>query len=324
MARFAKGTVRRATVHAGADDVPELNIVTGGLSYIGKYITRRLVAEGKNVLILTGHPHRPNPFGSQITIAPWNFENDNALITSLQGATTLYNTYWVRFDHGTVTFDQAVEHTQRLVKAAEAAGIRKIVHLSVSNPSEDSPFPYFRGKALLEKVISQSKLGYAIIRPTLVFGGEEEILINNIAWLLRRFPIFAVPAPVDYRLQPTFVEDVAELAVAAAHDPQNTTRDAAGPDTFTFKEMVHLIAQKIGRRSMLFQASPRVSLLLLKVVGLLVDDVVLTQDELGALMTNLLVSNDRPAGRTRLSDWLDQKAETLGRKYASEFDRHFR
>lgn len=315
---------RRATVFLGEDSVPELNIVTGGLSYIGKYITRRLVAEGKKVLILTGHPNRPNPFGKQITIAPWNFENQKALVTCLQGATTLFNTYWVRFDYDTVSFDSAVENSKRLIKAAEEAGVRKIVHLSVSNPSEEAPFPYFRGKAVLEKAIRQSKLPYAIIRPTLVFGGEEEILVNNIAWLLRRFPIFAIPAPVDYRLQPIFVEDVATLAVEGARTPENTTIDAAGPDTFTFKEMVQLIAQKIGSRTLLFHASPSVSLALLKVIGLLVDDVVLTRDELGALMANLLVAKDRPRGTTRLSDWLDQKANALGRTYASEFDRHFR
>ena len=304
--------------------MPELNIVTGGLSYIGKYITRRLVAERKKVLILTGHPNRSNPFGKQITIAPWNFENEKALVTCLQGATTLFNTYWVRFDYGPVSFNSAVENTKRLIKAAEEAGVQKIVHLSVSNPSEDSPFPYFRGKAILEKAITQSKLAHTIIRPTLVFGGEEEILVNNIAWLLRRFPIFAIPAPIDYRLQPIFVEDVAALAVEEARAPQNTTMDAAGPDALTFREMVQLIAQKIGSRAVLFHASPRVSLALIKVVGLLVDDVVLTHDELGALMTNLLVAKDRPRGTTRLSDWLDHKAATLGRTYASEFDRHFR
>ncbi len=304
--------------------MPELNVVTGGLSYIGKYITKRLVLERKKVVILTGHPNRANPFGNQVTIAPWNFDNEKALISSLQGATTLYNTYWVRFDYGAVSFAKAIENTKRLIKAAEEAGVRKIVHLSVSNPSENSQFPYFRGKTVLEKAVSQSKLSYAIIRPTLVFGGEEEILVNNIAWLLRRFPVFAIPKPGSYRLQPIFVEEVAELAVNAAYNVHNKIIDTAGPDILTFEEMVRLIARKIRSRSLIFTLSPGISLFLMKILNTMVNDTVLTSDELGALMANLLVSKNPPTGKTRMSEWLDRNADSLGRRYASEFDRHFR
>ncbi len=298
--------------------------MTGGLSYIGKYITKRLVLERKKVVILTGHPNRANPFGNQVTIAPWNFDNEKALISSLQGATTLYNTYWVRFDYGAVSFAKAIENTKRLIKAAEEAGVRKIVHLSVSNPSENSQFPYFRGKTVLEKAVSQSKLSYAIIRPTLVFGGEEEILVNNIAWLLRRFPVFAIPKPGSYRLQPIFVEEVAELAVNAAYNVHNKIIDTAGPDILTFEEMVRLIARKIRSRSLIFTLSPGISLFLMKILNTMVNDTVLTSDELGALMANLLVSKNPPTGKTRMSEWLDRNADSLGRRYASEFDRHFR
>jgi NADH dehydrogenase len=246
------------------------------------------------------------------------------LIKCLRGATTLYNTYWVRFTHGNISFEKAIENTRRLISATQEAGVQKILHISVSNPSEDSPYPYFRGKATLEKIVSQSGMPYAIIRPTLVYGGEEEILINNIAWLLRHFPVFAIPKPTQYRLQPIFIDDLAELAVKVTQNRHNQIMDAAGPDIFTFEEMVQLIARKIGSRSLFFNSSPVLSLFLLKIVGGLVNDVILTQDELGALMDNLLVSKDPPIGRTRLSDWLDKKADTLGRRYASELDRHYR
>lgn len=259
-----------------------IDVVTGGLSYIGKYITEKLVSQGKKVRILTGHPNRPNPFGDGISIAPFDFDDDKALTRNLYGAATLYNTYWVRFDYGEASFDKAVENTKRLIKAAKEADIQKIVHLSVSNPSEDSPFPYYRGKAILEKVICQSKIPYVIIRPTLVFGGTEEILVNNIAWLLRRFPIFALPSPCDYRLQPILVGEVAEMALNASESLCNTIMDAAGPEIFTFEEMVRMIAKKIGSKALIFKPSPGLSLLLLKVVGIMVKDIVLTRDELGA------------------------------------------
>jgi uncharacterized protein YbjT (DUF2867 family) len=301
-----------------------MDIVTGGLSYIGKHITKRLVSHGKAVRILTGHPNRPNPFGNQVTVLPFNFDNEPDLIKNLQGAETLYNTYWVRFDHGNVSFNGGVENTKRLIRAAEAAGVRKLVHLSVSNPTEDSPYPYFRGKAILEEIIAQSKLPYAIIRPTLVYGGEEEILVNNIAWLLRRFPIFAVPSPGSYRVQPIFVDDLAEMAVDAAQTVDNKIVDAAGPEIMTFEQMIRLIKANIKSRSILFYANPGLSLFLLKIVGIMMNDIVLTPDELGALMDNLLISKDPPVGKTRLSDWLERDGDRLGRRYANEMTRHFR
>lgn len=304
--------------------IPELNVVTGGLSYIGKHITRRLISNGMKVLILTGHPDRPNPFGNQVEISPFHFESQSMLTECLRGATTLFNTYWVRFPYGDISFEKAVENTKLLISSAEKAGVQRIVHISVSNPSEVSPFPYFQGKAVLEKTISQSMIPYAIVRPTLVYGGEEEILINNIAWLLKHFPIFAIPKPTAYRLQPIFVDDVAELAIKAAQSVHNQIIDAAGPDIFTFEDMVRLVARKIGSRSLFFKSSPAISLFLLRILGVLVNDVVLTEDELGALMANLLVSKNPPEGRTRFSDWLDKKADTLGRRYASELNRHYR
>jgi NADH dehydrogenase len=211
-----------------------------------------------------------------------------------------------------------------LISAAQEAGVQKIVHISVSNPSEEFPFPYFKGKAILEQVIRQSKIPFAIIRPTLVYGGEEEILINNIAWLLRRFPIFVIPKPTHYRLQPIFVDDLAEMAINTAKDVHHQIIDAAGPDIFTFEGMVRLLARKIGSRSLFFKSSQGLSLFLLRIVGVMINDVVLTADEMGALMDNLLVSKNPPEGRTRFSDWLDHKADLLGRRYASELNRHYR
>ncbi|GFP42851.1 hypothetical protein HKBW3C_01975 [Candidatus Hakubella thermalkaliphila] len=172
-------------------ETPELNVVTGAFGYTGKYITRKLLSMGKRVRTLTGHPARQNPFGDQVSIFPFNFDKPSQLVKSLQGAITLYNTYWVRFSQGQITFDKAIQNTKTLIQAAQEAGVRKIVHLSITNASEESSLPYFRGKRLLEKAIMHSKLSYAIIRPTVIFGSED-ILINNIAWLLREFPVFVV------------------------------------------------------------------------------------------------------------------------------------
>ena len=301
---------------------PELNVVTGAFSYTGKYITRQLLSMGKRVRTLTGRSDHENFFGSQVTTSPFNFDNLSLLTESLRGAATLYNTYWVRFPHGQVTFDKAIENTKTLMKAAEAAGVRRIVHISITNPSRESPFPYFRGKALVEKAIIHSKLSYAIVRPTVIFG-TEGVLINNIAWLLRRFPIFAIPGSGDYRIQPVYVEDVAKVAVGAGHSDDNLVIDAVGPEVFTFDELVRLIAEEMHSRAKVIHVSPMLALFLVRLIGYAVRDVVITKDEIQGLMSNLLVSKSPSTGQTRLSEWLEQNADRVGAGYISDLQRYY-
>jgi len=302
--------------------MPELHVVTGAFGYTGKYIARRLLATGHRVRTLTGHPERPNPFGDQVGVVPFNFHDMVALVSSLKGADVLYNTYWVRFEHGTTTFDRAVENTRTLIRAAEEAGVRHLVHVSIANPSLDSPLPYYRGKAVLEQAIQESRLSYAILRPTVIFG-LEDILINNIAWLLRRFPVFVVPGSGDYALQPVFVEDMAKLAVDAAQAEKNVVLDAVGPEVYTFDELLHLVAGVLGRRARIVHLPPAIALTLSRLIGYLVRDVVLTPEEIQGLMADLLVSQSPPTGTTRLSDWLRQNADRVGARYTSELKRHY-
>ena len=299
------------------------NVVTGAFGYSGKYITRRLLSDGKNVKTLTNHPMRANPFGRQVCTAPLDFNDFEGLAHSMVGARVLFNTYWVRFEHGRTTFAQAVSNTRKLIRAAEHAGVRRIVHVSMANPSLDSPLPYYRGKAEIEEAICNSRLSYSILRPTVIFGAED-ILINNIAWMLRRFPVFAVPGSGDYGVQPIFVEDFAELAVASAEGNENEIFDAVEPETFTFDELVRTIATAIGRSPRLIHVSPGLSSFLTWIIGFGVRDVILTREEIRGLLANLLVSHSPARGKTRLSAWLEQNATGLGMRYASELQRHFR
>src|SRR5258708_3239596 len=105
---------------------PEVNVITGAFSYTGKYITRRLLAMGKAVRTLTGHPDNPNPFGEQVRAFPFNFDKPEELVMSLQGATTLYNTYGIRFSHGPVTFDTAVNNTKILINTPHKSRLHRI------------------------------------------------------------------------------------------------------------------------------------------------------------------------------------------------------
>lgn len=300
-----------------------LNIVTGAFGYTGKYITRRLLEMGERVKTLTGHPDMLNPFSGKVSVASFNFDKSAELAKSLEGAATLYNTYWIRFTYKRVTFDQAIQNTLTLFKAAREAGVQRVVHFSITNPSEDSPLPYFRGKAILEKALIDSGLSYAIIRPAVIFG-LEDILINNIAWLLRKFPVFTVPGSGKYKLQPVCVEDVADIAVSAGHQNKNSIIDAVGPETYCYGDLVRLIAEKIGSTARIIHVPPSLALALGKVLGFIVRDMVLTREEIEGLMQGLLVSRDQPTGKTYLSQWLKQNADIIGRQYASEVARHYK
>jgi NADH dehydrogenase len=295
--------------------------VTGAFSYSGKYITRRLLERGEEVITLTGHPNRPDPFGGRVKAYPLDF-NEASMAQSLQDIEVLVNTYWVRFDKEQNTQPRAVENTRKLVNAAKAAGVKRIVHISITNPSAESHLPYFWGKAANEKAVIDSGLSYGILRPT-VLVGNEDILINNIAYLQRRFPFFLLPGEGSYKLQPVHVDDVAALAVEAVYSQNDYIVDAVGPDIFTFKEMVKLIGEKIGARRTLIPIPPRLALLAAQFISLFVKDTVLTPEEVDGLMAGLLVSKDPPLGRTRLADWLEANKDKVGKKYASEIRRHY-
>lgn len=300
----------------------ELSVVTGAFGYTGRYITQRLLSDGHMVLTLTGHLNRENPFGNRVTIAPFSFSQPGQLVRRLQGATTLFNTYWVRFPYGRATYDAAIENTLTLIEAAREAGVRRMVHISITNASADSHLPYFRGKGVVERVIMDSGISYAIIRPTVIFG-TGDVLINNIAWLLRRFPLFVVPGHGDYRLQPVFVEDLAAMAISLAGEKTNMVVDAVGPETYTFDELVKRIASTVRSKTRIIHCGPRLALFLSGLVGRMVGDVVLIDDEMAGLMENLLVSGEPPTGATRLSEWLAENSHTVGIGYASELSRHY-
>ena len=211
--------------------------VTGAFGYSGKYIAQRLLAEGRRVITLTNSTDRANAFGGRLAVHPFNFDQPDDLARSLEGVDVLYNTYWVRFNHKRFTHADAVRNTLALFEAARRAGVRRVVHVSITNPSEDSPLEYFSGKARLERALAESGLSYAILRPTVLFG-KEDILINNIAWVLRHLPVFGVFGDGRYKLQPVYVDDLAALAVAWGGAAEDRIINAIGPETFTYRELV--------------------------------------------------------------------------------------
>ncbi len=302
---------------------PETAVVTGSFSYTGRYITQRLLDHGVRVSTLTRRSVEDDPFAGRVPAAPFDFQDEAGLRRALDGAGVLYNTYWVRYGQGTTTFQSAVANSRRLFEAARDAGVGKIVHISVTNASTDSSLLYFKGKGEVEEALAGLGVPYAIIRPTMVFS-ERDVLVNDLAWALRRFPVFPLYGRGDYVVQPIHVEDVAEQAVAAAQQAENSIADAAGPETFTFAELLRLLASSMGVRCTIMPMPPILALSLTRFVGFFKHDVPLVRDELDGLMASLLASHDPPTGTTRLSNWIAANANTLGRQYVSELNRNFR
>lgn len=302
-----------------------IHAVTGAFGYSGKYIAQRLLAEGQKVITLTNSLHRCNPFGDEVQTFPFNFDHPDKLKESLRGVSVLYNTYWVRFNHKTFTHADAVRNTKILFEAAKAAGVQRIVHISITNPAKDSPLEYFSGKAQLEQALEESGVSYAILRPAVLFG-KEDILVNNIAWALRRLPVFGVFGDGQYRIQPIYVDDLARLAVEQGKKTANCTIDAIGPETFTYRELVATIGEIIGKKRPVVSVRPSIGYMVGWFISKLVKDVMITPEEIKGLMTNLLYVDSPAAGTTKLTEWAAKHSSTLGLKYTSELarrrDRH--
>lgn len=299
-----------------------LDVVTGAFSYSGAAIAKALIADGRTVRTVTGHPERANDQAG-IEARPLDFDDQLGLVDSLRGATTLYNTYWVRFAHRQVDHDLAVANSRTLFLAAKRAGVQRIVHVSITHPSVESPFPYFRGKALVERALAESEVSYAVLRPAILFGGDG-VLINNIAWLLRRLPVFAIGGDGNYRIRGIHVDDLAQLCLAAGGATDDSVTDAVGPERPTFNELVSLVREAVGAHNRIVHVPGALVPPLSSILGSALHDVLLTKDEFRAMAAGLADTDGPSTGSTALSTWISGHRDDLGVRYANELRRHFR
>jgi nucleoside-diphosphate-sugar epimerase len=300
----------------------QTDVVTGAFGYSGAAIARDLLAAGHEVRTLTGHPGHA-PAGSLIEARPLDFADADGLERHLRGAHTLYNTYWVRFPHGGETHATAVANSRVLFDAAARAGIQRIVHVSITHADPASPYPYFSGKAAVEAYLRDLGVPCAIARPAILYGGDG-VLLNNIAWLLRRLPVFAVGARGDYRIRPIHVDDLARLCLQLGAQADRVTVDAVGPESLAFRDMVLAIRAAVGSRALVVPAPGWAIPPLSAVLGAALRDVLLTPDEYRAMADGLADSDGPATGSNSLTQWIADHGSELGRSYANELTRHYR
>ena len=304
-----------------------LHAVTGAFGFTGRAIARRLLAGGDSVVTVTRRSGARDPLAASISVRPFDTSRPADLTASLAGVDTLFNTYWLRFPRGSDTFEDAVARSATLLAAAREAGVRRVVHVSVVNAATNADTPYVRAKGALESVVRASGLNWVIVRPTLTYG-PGDILINNLAWALRRFPVYGLPGLGRYTVQPVHVDDVAricvEAAAAAGEGGAGRIVDAAGPETMTYRGLVDVVRAAIGSRSPVLPMPRLLVLGVARVLGLVVRDVVLTRDEIRELTGSLLTSHQPPLGTIRITDWVHANAPALGRRWSSELARNYR
>jgi uncharacterized protein YbjT (DUF2867 family) len=303
---------------------PQTDVVTGAFGYSGAAIARELLAAGRQVRTLTGHPARA-PAGTPIDVRPMDFSDASALERDLAGVHTLYNTYWIRFPRGGATHYAAVANSRVLLDAAARAGVRRVVHVSITHADDAaaSRYSYFRGKAAVEDHLKGTGIPYAIVRPAILFGGDG-VLLNNIAWLLRHLPVFAIGGDGGYRIRPIHVDDLARLATDLGGRDDNVTVDAVGPQSLPFREMVTTIRAATGSRAVIVPAPGWAIPPLSQALGMVLRDTLLTSDEYSAMTAGLAGSDAPPTGQVKLTDWIAEHGDSLGRRYANEINRHYR
>ena len=297
-----------------------VHVVTGAFGYSGRWIARELLSRGKEVRTLTNAVGRDDPFHGMVEVMPIDFTNHDLLVSSLRGTDVLYNTYWVRYKNSKDGYahEVAVENTRKLFLAAEEAGVNRIVHFSVAHPHKAPDWSYFRGKVEVEKLLTESSLSYAILRPTVFFGGERDVLINNMAWLIRKFPVFGIFGMGNYLIQPIHIEDVAKVAVEQGESVEDVVMDVAGPEIFTYREYVTLIAKSLGVRRLIIPVPPIVGWAVGKIVGAILRDRVITRAEIKGLMQGLMATDAKPLGETKFSEWVAINGAALGAKYHND------
>jgi NADH dehydrogenase len=295
-------------------------LVTGAFSNTGAAVASELLTRGWTVSTLTNRAPAAGD-DSRISRFPLTFSRDN-LSAAFSGVDAFVNTYWVRFPYRGVTFDDAVNSTGTLIAAARNAGTTRFVQISVSNASLDSPLAYYHGKAQVERDLRSSGLSYGIVRPTLIVG-PNDVLSNNICWFLRRCPVIAMPSGSGYRLQPITLADAGRVIADAVESGGNVEVDAAGPETFSFREYVSLLAAALGHTPRFITVAPSVMVLALTLAGTLLRDVVLTREELDGLKSNMLVSRSPPLGRELVSAWISGHGSAFGTLYINDTLRRF-
>ena len=232
--------------------------VFGASGFIGRYVVRALAKKGYRVRAATRRPHlahdlKPMGVVGQIQLVQANLRNPESVARAVEGSSGVINLVGILFESGRQNFDALQSQGAKLVaeKAAEA-GVERFVHISAIGANADSRSKYARTKALGEQAVREALPGATILRPSIVFGTEDEFF-NKFADMARFAPALPLIGGGATKFQPVWCADVAAAAVASleSETARGRTFELGGPEVYSFKEILDFILVTIRRKRVL-------------------------------------------------------------------------
>ena len=271
-------------------------LILGGTGFVGRHVCEKLAAGGYRVTVLTRRRSNANHLQMlpMLDIAEGSAHDAASLEPLVAGQDAVINL--VAILHGTeAAFDKAhVQLPLALVKACDAAGQRRIVHVSSLGADPNAPSMYQRSKARGEAVLTSSGLDISIIRPSVIFGAEDKFL-NTFASLQKLFPFIPL-AGSTAKFQPVWVEDVASAIVKCIENTETIgqTYEACGPEVFTLKQLVQLAGQYSGHDKPVFGLPNALARIQAALMELAPGEPIMSRDNLDAMKTDNISGGKLP------------------------------
>ncbi|MGF1447602.1 MAG: complex I NDUFA9 subunit family protein [Pikeienuella sp.] len=227
--------------------------VIGGSGFVGRYIAQAMAREGWRVRVACRRPHEAHfvrPYGvvGQVEPVQCNIRDDASTARAIQGAQVVINCVGILFEAGKNTFDSVqADGAARAARLAAEAGVARFVQISAIGADAASPADYARTKAAGEAAVTAAFPSATILRPSIVFGAEDQFF-NRFAGMARMSPVIPVVGGRT-RFQPVWVQDVAEAAVAAASGrAESGVYELGGPNVYTFHALIEMMLRAIRRK----------------------------------------------------------------------------
>src|SRR5712672_1819440 len=230
--------------------------VFGGTGFLGRRVVRHLRKHGFSVQIASRHPdrgHRLFGLGPQLQSVAADIHDERSVADALAGAYGVVNAVSLYVEHGQQTFHSVhVEAAQRVAAQAHRAGVERLAHVSGIGADAASQSLYVRKRGEGELAVRAAFADSLLIRPAVMFGPDDAFL-TTILKLLRRLPIYPMFGRGLTRLQPVFVEDVAEAVARALQgtETQAITYECGGPRVYSYEEFIRAVAHEAGLKPIL-------------------------------------------------------------------------
>jgi len=275
----------------------QLVTIFGGSGFVGRHTVRALSRAGYRIKVATRHPNRAfflRPLGSvgQIDFVKCDVSDADSVARALSGADAAVNLTGILFQSGQTFEDVQADGAANIAKAAAAAGVRALVHVSAIGADAESESAYAVTKAQGETAVREAFPKAMILRPSIIFGPEDGFF-NKFAELARFLPALPLIGGGKTRFQPVFVGDVAQAILASLSRQDGRTYELGGPSVYSFKELMQLILRETGRRRVLMSMPFGIAFLEAAFLQLLPNPL-LTVDQVKLLKRDNVVSATAP------------------------------